>query len=702
VFRARAERTESAIVLDGRLDEPAWSRAPAINDFRQIEPVQGADPFLATEARVLFDAQFLYIGMEVHDPEGAAGVRAPDLRRDFVYAENDLVGISLDGFGDGRSAIAFQVNPRGALRDVRAFDGQYYDVEWQGVWDVRSRIHEEGWTAEIRIPWSTLRYDPDAAAWRMILVRRSRRLNEEAGWPEWPRQNNPYSMRFAGLLEGLSPPPPARNVHFQPYVVTRSEGDPTVRALGEERTIAVGGEMKWTVAPTTVVDLTVNTDFAEADVDQEVLDLTRFSVFLPEQRPFFLENAGLFLAGGSAAQRLEPFFTRRIGLDSSGRTIPLDGGVRITHQSPTQSGGVIFIRQRATDTSPATHFAVARAQKNIRSEDRIGALGVSRFDESGARNHVGAVDLFVRPVAPTFLRGMISASSTTGDGGDGWSAYAHLSNSFSWGYLGWVQVLVSPDYRADVGFVPRTDLITTSPAASFDLRPAWLPSFVRSWQPGVTTMFFHRLSDTAFQEGSVTLRPLNFAFHDGSQASLWGRMEMQRLQTSFRPITDLEIAPGEYDYPTIGITRQPDLSRRYWAYVTVTTGAFYDGHREQIIYRASPLPGPRLSLTFDYSGNRFRNVGVGEERDVMTHLAGLRVRAALNPRLQFSTVYQYNSSARRASLNARFSWEFAPLSFLHVVLNDGRPAGLSADDPGSPATPRSRQLLIKGSYLWTP
>ncbi len=698
---AVAERISESIDLDGRLNEPAWAGARAIRDFRQIEPVQGATPTLATEVRLLFDATYLYVGIEARDPEGGSGIRAPELRRDFGDTDTDMAGIALDGFGDGRSAMAFQANPHGALRDLRALDGQYLDEEWQGVWDARTRIHEGGWTAELRIPWSTLRYDPGTESWRLMIVRRSRRLNEEVGWPEWPRQNNPYSMRFAGRLEGLVPPPPGRNIQIQPYLVARSEGNPAGGILGDDRSVDAGGEVKWAITPNTVLDLTANTDFAEADVDDEVVDLTRFSVFFPERRSFFLENAELFRAGGG--QYVEPFFTRRVGLDATGRPIPLDGGARLTYQSAARSGGAMFLRQRQSGESPATYFAVGRIQQNIGRENRIGALAVSRFEEGGVRNHVGAVDFFYRPASRTFLRGMVSGSRTEGaPGGNGWSAYAHLANDFSWGYLGWIQALISSDYRADAGFIPRSDLVTTSPAASLDLRPSWLPAAVRSYAPGFTTVIYHRLSDGHFQEGWTQIRPLDFVFQDGSEASLWARQDWQRLDAPFSPVPRLYIPSGDHDYSTIGFTHVPDLSRPYWTYITVSTGGFFDGHIDRVVYRASPLPGPHVNVTFDYTGNRFRGVGVGDERKVITHLVGMRLRAAPNPRLQLSTFYQHNTAAGRGTLNARISWEFAPLSFAHLVLNDQRPVGTDPVGDGWPEVSRARQLLLKVSYLWAP
>jgi hypothetical protein len=702
-LEARAARALAGDVrIDGVLDEASWRLAPVVAAFRQIEPVQGSDPLLRTEVRILHDEDNLYFGIEVIDPRGPAGLRVPEMRRNFDYFENDLVGVTLDGFGDGRTAMAFQVNPHGALRDLLVREGHLFDREWQGVWEARTRIHAGGWTAEIRIPWSTLRYDLDAEAWGMMLVRRSRALNEEVGWPEWPRQNNAYTMRYAGRLLGLEPPPPSRNLHLLPYVTGRTERQSIGGANAAGRSgVSAGGDLKWAVTPGTVLDLTLNTDFAEADVDREVLDLTRFSVLFPEQRPFFLENGALYRAGGD--RWLEPFFSRRIGLDAAGRPIPLDGGTRVTHQSASLAGGGMVIRQREQGDSPLTHFAVGRIQGNIGGEHRIGALFVSRLEDGGVENHVGALDFFYRPRPASFLRGMVSASHTPGaDAEQGWAAFAHLSNNFSWGYLGWVQVVVSPDYRAATGFVPRADLVTSSPAMNLDLRPAWLPSGVRRWTPGFTSMIHHRASDGRFEEGWLSLRPLVFGFQDGGETSLWARGDVQRLERPFRPIPGLSIDPGSYRYATVGITRQPDLSKPYWAYVTVAAGGFYDGSTQRLVYRASPVREPRFSMTFDYTGNRFAGVGGDPDQELWTHLVGVQLRVALDPRLQLSAFQQRNTVSGRNSVNARLSWEFAPLSFFHVVLNEGRP--LDALDPDR--TPfelrRDRQVTLKVSRLFQP
>jgi hypothetical protein len=698
VLTARAVPAHEPIVLDGRLDEPDWARAPAIRDLRQIEPVQGAAPFVETEFRILYDRRHLYIGAEVRDPEGRAGLRVPELRRNFGYFENDLVGIALDGFGDGRSAVAFQVNPHGALRDLRVFDGQYFDREWQGLWDARTLIHDEGWSVEIRIPWSTLRYDPGAPAWRLILVRRTRRLNEEVGWPEWPRQNNAYTMRYAGRLEGLEPPPPARNLQAQPYATARDERG---AASGPARAVQFGGDLKWAITPNTVLDLTANTDFAEADVDRQVVNLTRFSVFFPEQRAFFLENAGLFrLVDGSW---VEPFFSRRIGLDADGSPLTVPAGVRLTHQTPTRSAGALVVRQDGASGLDGSTFAVGRFQQNVGTQHRVGGLVVSRVDDRAgggqAVNTVGAVDWFTRPTPTAWFRGMVSGSSDT-DRGDGWSVFLHGANSASWGYVGWIQSVISPGYVPRTGFIPREDLITTSPAATLDLRPSWLPDAVLALRPGFTALVYHRASDRAFQEGRVTVRPLVLGLRDGGEVSVRWEPNAQRLDRPFTPLPGLSVAPGDYRYQRYGVTVRTDPSASYSVLAGWTGGGFFDGTLDELELSLQGGPSPRLRGGVGYRRNRIASLGPAGG-SATTHLVVPQVRVSFDPRTQVSAFYQHNTATGRATVNARFSWEFAPLSFLHVVLNEGRDIDATLPDRSLlPGRPRDRQLVVKLTYLW--
>ena len=367
-----ASRTDSELRIDGHLDEADWEKALPVSGFTQEEPEQGAAPSFDTEVRVLFDDKNLYIAAICFDSEGSDGIRVQDLRRDFDFFENDVFGVSLDPFNDGRNAIIFQVNPYGVLRDLQVTDGNEFNIDWDATYEARTTIKEDRWIAEIAIPWNVLRYSQEQNTWGINFVRGIRRLGEFSGWSLWPRVFTPYRMDYAGILDNIEPPPPSTNLRVQPYMVVRDERIGETDGLLDAVTPEIGGDIKWAITSNTVLDLTVNTDFAQADADRQVVNLSRFSVFFPERRAFFLENASLFRMGSTLAAL--PFFSRRIGLDDTGQPIPIDAGARLISNTENRSVGALVVRQRGNESSPASHFGVARYSQNLGENNRIGAL----------------------------------------------------------------------------------------------------------------------------------------------------------------------------------------------------------------------------------------------------------------------------------------------------------------------------------------
>ena len=308
--RVQASRTNDPITLDGHLREPVWQSGDPATGFRQIDPDFDAPARFATEVRVAYDAEHLYVAFLARDPAGREGLRVQDLRRKFDYFQNDLVGLSLDPLGDGHNAYAFQLTPLGNLRDLHVLDGLYYNRQWQAVWQARTIVTDEGWTAEVAVPWTSLRYAAGTTRMRVNFHRIARRENELSGWVPWPRTQNPYRMDYAGWIEGLAPPPPSAAVWARPYAAASTQ-----RTSGEASVARdLGGEIQWQPTPNTVVEGTFNTDFAQADVDRQVVNLRRFSYFFPEQRQFFLDSAALFDVGTSDDLVIRPFFSRRVGL----------------------------------------------------------------------------------------------------------------------------------------------------------------------------------------------------------------------------------------------------------------------------------------------------------------------------------------------------------------------------------------------------
>ncbi|MCY3615303.1 MAG: DUF5916 domain-containing protein [Bacteroidetes bacterium] len=703
----RAARVQATILLDGDLSETDWQRAVPARGFRQVEPQQGNAATLDTEVRILYDDRNLYVGAICYDTAGASGVRVRDLRRDFDYFQNDLFGISLDPFLDGRSAIVFQVNPAGGQRDIQVIDGNIYNRDWDAVWDVRTMVTDQGWAVEMVIPWYTLRYPEATTAtqWGINFVRNIRRHNEITGWSLWPRAYSPYRMDYAGVLEGIEPPPPSTNLRVQPYLVMRDDRTGSRDDLFDGIEPEVGGDLKWAVTPSTVLDLTVNTDFAQVDADRQVVNLTRFSVFFPEKRAFFLENANLFRTGST--ETALPFFSRRIGLDNTGQPVPIDAGLRLVSRTARRSLGGMVIRQRRNDQTPTSHVAVGRFIQNFGSTNRIGALATVRHDDGLAGmpsvlNAVGAVDGQFRFTRTLTLRWMGSASWTQHMGGEGFSTYAWLSNDSNWGYLGFLHTIISENYNPGVGFVSRRDLIVTSPAGIIDLRPAWKPDFVRRFQPGFISYIYHRLTDGQFQEAWLSVTPLNVDFQNGAEISIQIQPNWQELDaddvTFFRPL-GVELVPGRYHYLRYNAEVQSDLSRKYSGSFELTVGDFFDGRLTNLELSVRLAPSPRMALSAAYEFNRAAGLGTKEEETV-SHLFGPELRLALNPRLQFNAFYQYNTVAEQANWNVRFSYEFRPLSYLYLVFNDNRyfvNTSTRRTDPEHFAT--QQQAIIKLTYL---
>jgi hypothetical protein len=402
-----AVEIQTSLHIDGLLNETEWKLAKPSPRFIEIEPVQGNSPGEETDVKILYNRQYLYFGIFAHDSLGKKAIRSTDFKRDFDDKSRDLISLAFDCFNDKRNAMSFVTDPYGVQRDLLSFDDLYYDVDWNGLWRVRTNRTDSGWTAEIAIPWQTLRYPnktDSVQQWGLSIYRNRRITNEITSFSPYPRAFTSLRMNYAGVLKNLKPPPPKTNIRFEPYVLSSYDHykgfDSSIKVA--QTNYKVGGDIKWAVDPNSVLDLTVNTDFAQADADQQVNNVTRFSVFFPEKRQFFLENASLFGVGisqsadGSGGQlRVQPFFSRSIGLDSLGTPIPIEAGARFVHRSLKTNYGAILMRQSASDNSPITNFFVGRLSQNIGTNNRLGGL-VTVKNQPGNTNIVSTIDGFFR------------------------------------------------------------------------------------------------------------------------------------------------------------------------------------------------------------------------------------------------------------------------------------------------------------------
>ncbi|RJE72565.1 DUF5916 domain-containing protein [Reichenbachiella sp. MSK19-1] len=681
----RVIRTSEDIKVDGELMEDSWQKAPVTHDFYRIEPRQGVAYQYQTQVRLLYDEKNLYVGVFCTDSLGKKGVRVQDLRRDFSWGENDAFGIQLDPQNLKQYCVSFQTTPYGNQRDMQNFNDNNTDDNWNALWTVRTHQTDSGYFAEFAIPFKSIRYErpeiADSVTWGITFTRLARREYEQTVFPAIPQSFSPYRMTYAAQLKGLTVPEPSANVRIEPYFLYQYEDTEINGETISDDNVKLGGDIKWAINPRSVLDLTFNTDFAQADVDQAVNNLERFNVYFPEKRQFFLENSGIW--AGAADRSVIPFFSRTIGLQGNFNAEParIDGGARYTMRNDDRSTAGLYMHQAQTANSPAASFAVGRYIQNYGKENNVGIMFTHRLDEASeelgvtqSNNTTLTVDGLIRPKSELTFSYLLSGSrdnsnDTLGLAGKLFAGYN--TNKF---YLGWLTNFVTEDYNPDMGFVFQKNVIWHNPGGYFIWRPKSIP-WIRRFDPGAFFNYYQDASDpTNFQQASIYLFPIYVYFTDGSFFEYAIYPTWQNINFDFAPL-GIFIAQDEYYYTRHQINYNSDQSRKLSVSGKLGWGGFYNGKRLTANGGLRYAPIPHVAFTADYEYNNLDNLGVLLE-DLDTHLATFGARFALNPRLQLSAFYQYNSFDEQGRWNVRGSWEYRPLSFIYLVFNDTQINGL--------------------------
>lgn len=680
-----AGRTNENIRIDGQLTEQDWQDAPATSAFFKIEPRQGGDYQHKTEVKLLFDEKNLYVGVFCKDTLGRKGVRAQDLRRDFSSGENDIFGIQLDPQNLKQYCVSFQTTPYGNQRDLQNFNDQNTDNDWNALWSVRTHQTDSGYYAEYAIPFKSLRYErpqqADSVTWGVTFTRLARRDYEQTVFPAIPQSFSPYRMTYAARLKGLEVPEPSANIRVEPYTLYKYDELSENGTKSADGDVKIGGDVKWAINPYSVLDLTVNTDFAQADVDRAVNNLERFNIFFPERRQFFLENSGIWAGAGDFS--IKPFFSRTIGLQGNFNAEParIDGGVRYTMRNEKRTIAGLYIHQAQTANSPAASFGAMRYSQNYGQENNVGIMVTHRLDESSgelgvqqSNNTTVTVDGLVRPKNQLTISYLLSGSRDNSNDTLGVAGKILAGYSANKVYLGWLTNFVSKDYNPDMGFVFQKDVIWHNPGGYFIWRPKNIP-WIRRFDPGAFFNYYHDASDPGnFQQASIYLFPVYVFFTNGSFFEYAIYPTWQNIDFNFTPL-GIAIAQDDYYYTRQEVNFRTDQSSKFSLSGKINWGKFYNGKRLTVNGGLRFAPIPHVAFTTDYEYNRLNHLGELSE-NLETHLTTLGARFALNPRVQLSAFYQHNSFDDRGRWNVRGSWEYRPLSFIYLVFNDTRVDGL--------------------------
>jgi hypothetical protein len=660
---AVAGEASQPIRLDGRLDEPAWAGAALLPPLTQVEPDEGAAPSEATEVRVLHDEQNLYFGIRCLD-RTPSGIAATRMGHDAELGVDDHLLVVLDTFGDRRNGFFFGVNPRGARAEGQISNNdEELNFDWDGIWDAAARQDADGWTAELAIPFKTLRFRAGHAAWGLNVQRRIQRRLETDRWAAARRDVWLSNLSEAGRLEGLSGVRQGRGLDVRPYVLAAGGGGAQLK---------LGGDLVKNLAPNLTAALTLNTDFAETEVDARQVNLTRFPLFYPEKRSFFLEGAGVYdTAGlGSANQDLQPFYSRRIGL-YEGREVPILGGLKLSGRVDRWNVGVLDVETGRSDelSLDRQNLLAARVSRNLFRQSYAGAIVTHGNPAGGGTNTLVGADAH------------LATSSFRGDKNLSLDLYGFWSDDQASGRRGhalggkldypndlWDTALsfkeIDDGFRPALGFVSRTGVRKTTASVSFMPRPG---------RCGVRQLFFQLQPqyvtdlDGRVLDWMVFAAPLNVETESGDRFELNWIPQYERLDAAFEIQPGVVIPAGEYRYTAWRAELETAARRRLVLESDVRWGSFYDGELTLVEAQLTLKPSGQVLLG---AGGEWSRGSLPAGRFTARVVSG-RLDLNFSPNLGWSTLVQYDTDSRVLGGQSRLRWRVRPGSDVFVVLDRG-------------------------------
>lgn len=668
--------------LDGNLDEDVWALAQPITDFRQQEPVEGGVPSEPTEIRVLYDDEALYIGAMLYDSD-PDGILAYQLQRDAGLGTDDRFMWIISTFDDNRTGYFFETNPAGLLGDGLIEGGGGFNKRWNGIWNMRTTIQAEGWSVEVRIPFSTLNFDPALEAWGINFQRTIRRYNEEILWNGWRRTEGLFRPVHTGQLQGLTGLSQGRGIELKPFINASTNRGPA-GGPGRESEAKTGIDITYSLTPSLRAALTLNTDFAEVEVDNRQVNLTRFPLRFPEQREFFLEGSGVFSFNWA-----DPFFSRRIGL-VDGQEVPIDFGARLGGQVGDYEVGLYQVRTGDTMLEngdgtfrpwAAEDFTVARAKRRLFQQSHVGMIYTRRASEHTPGNvslsdrHTvgGDFNFFTSQFLGQYnaqvegfmlyhndpVAGRDSSSSDRSSRGVRWSFPNDLirvhSSHREFGEL----------WDPSVGFVERRGFRRHQPTLTIAPRPQGWQS-IRQTEHEIEFEYLTDL-DNRLLTRNIEIKPLQINFESGDRVSVEVGRNFERLDRTFtifgRGDGAIRIQPGDYHSDNWSASVNTAGRRMLSGSVNVERSEFWGGDRDTIDLSGTIRSRGGVSLTANYQ----RNDVTLPQGEFDTNLVRLSWAWNLSPWIAVTGNVQYDDLSDVVGLYARVRWIVQPGNDVFLV-----------------------------------
>jgi hypothetical protein len=703
--RLTATPAQGAITLDGKLDEAAWATAPLASNFVQNDPNEGAPATYDTEVKLLYDDRALYIGVFARDPEPGQ-IIVNELRKDFNTGNADGFQVVIDTFRDQRNGYQFAINPGGAKWDSQmSNEGRDQNANWDGIWDVATRIGTDGWYAEIEIPFKTLKFGPEAMqTWGINFQRRLRRRNENSYWSPLRRIHQLSRVSMAGTYEGLQGLRQGANVRVKPYGLANLN---KVAGVSLDKDYDAGFDVKYGVTSGLTWDFTVNTDFSQVEADEQQVNLTRFSLFFPEKRDFFLENSGVFQfgsgntgggggAGGgrqNASQDMIFFFSRQIGLSPTGDSIPLLAGTRLTGRVGGWSVGALNIQQREQDSSPSTNFTALRARRDILRNSDVGVMFLNKDPQGADYNRGFGADANFRFFRDLTVNVAGAKSATPPErlpgSGDDWYSKS------SFGYRGNVletramYQTIGARFNDEMGFVPRVGVDNFEAYLGTHLRFKKFSGWMRETFPHFQIENFTKRDGGGLESRYMDWHwPVTFQNSAFVEVGANPNEEVIDERFTINSQRGIFVEPGRYDFKEYFVLANSNASAPFSMNLRYGNGEFYDGYRRNYTVGGTFRMNEHINVSLS---DQINDIDL-PSGSFITHLVTGRVNYYFNTKVFVNALVQYNTDTDQWSSNVRLDIIHRPLSDIYLVYNERHDARSGALI--------SRAVIAKMTYLF--
>jgi hypothetical protein len=700
----RAQRLPEKLLIDGSLSEDAYSRFQPVGNFVQAEPDYNKPATEETQVWVFFDDQAIYVGIKCFD-SGMDHWSSLDMRRDSQgMARSESVSIAFDTFHDKRNGFTFGANPVGGISDSAITNERDSNRDWNTIWDSRTGRFDGGWIVEMSIPFKSLRYAPGEQIWG-VNVRRNVQWKNEISYLTQIPLSGQFAANFglfkfsaAATLVGLATPPASRLFELKPYGISSVKTDKTVETpVLNDPSANIGVDAKLGVTKGLTADFTLNTDFAQVEDDEQQVNLTRFSLFFPEKREFFLEGQGIFAFGGFAQRRMGnpgevplPFFSRRIGIDDDGHAVPILGGGRLTGRVGKYSVGIVNIQTKEDETlhQASTNFSVLRLRRDILHRSNIGAIVVNRsaYGSQLRSNQTWGIDGVFSFFQNVNLNTYIAGTRTPERRGNARSYRAQLEYNPDRYGITLERMFVGEDFNPEAGYVRRPDFERSLVDLRFSPRPK-ASKIVRKYDYSVSYDQYARATDRLL-ETQVSDATFGIEFQSSDRLNVQFVDELERLTSAFKVFGDVKIPVGEYRFRNFHADYMLGNQHYLSGNVGYDQGGFYGGDKKTLslgFARTEPVANlfiePGLSLNWvDIPQGTF-----------VAKVISSRMSYTFTPRTFVAALVQYNSNNQTLSVNARLRWEYRPGSDLFVVYSDGR----NTEAPGRFPALETRAFTVK-------